>query len=248
MCIVSMSSELRQRIPWNRTVESIAEEETSFIEAEEAEAAAFETFEFAEGAGLALDETGVGAPIGLLVGALAAIGYGGYKIYEKIHDKHPHIPKATIQKHIENQKINNLDIVPLEHQHQDSDFIGLDNQHSGFVPPPFKYLGPGNSLNRGPAYNYIDDDARSHDIEYSKAYSQQDIYNSDKRFITKAFDHIAEGISGKGKLSDTIGSIAGAVGIGSKHLIEKATGNIIYPSISGKLWHLQNLELLKNQL
>ena len=233
-----MSSELRRRIPWNRTAESVAEEETSFIEAEEAEATAFETFEFAEGAGLALDETGFGAPLGLLVGALAAIGYGGYKIYEKIHNKHPQIPKHVIENHISEQKVDEIDIIPLEHQHEDSDFVGLEEQHSGFVPPPFKYLGPGNSLNRGPAYNYIDDDARIHDQEYSQAYSEQDIHNSDKNFINKAIDHVVEGISGKGSISDTVGSVLGAVGIGSKHFVEKSIGKVIYPSISGKIWHL----------
>ena len=69
-------------------------------------------------------------------------------------------------------------------------------------------------------------------------FRSQDIYNSDQSFINKAVDHIVEGISGKGSISDTIGSVLGTVGIGSKHLLEKSIGKVIYPSISGKIWHL----------
>nr|WEY02528.1 MAG: VP1 [Canine parvovirus] len=110
--------------------------------------------------------------------------------------------------------------------------LEAEQQKQGLVPPPFKYLGPGNSLNRGNPYNQIDADAKEHDEAYNKASASRDIQSADKRFINKSIDHIAEGISGKGSISDTIGGIAGAIGIGSKHFIEKATGQL-YPSISG---------------
>lgn len=104
----------------------------------------------------------------------------------------------------------------------------------GLVPPPFKYLGPGNSLNRGQPYNQIDADAQQHDFEYSVAQTPEDIYKSDIQFIAKSGDHIAEGLSSKGSIGDTIGAIAGGIGIGAKHLLEKSTGSIQYPKLSGK--------------
>lgn len=226
-------------------------EETSFIEIGEEEALA--AFAEAEAVGAGLDETGIGAPLGIAIGALAAIGYGGYEIYQKIKGKTPNIDHNRLQTHIskhfeaQNHKAAGIDstetdIVELEQQGQ-TDFIPLEKQHRGFVPPPFKYLGPGNSLNQGPAYNYIDDDAKIHDTEYSVAETAEQVQESDKNFISRAIDHIAEGLTGKGTIGDTVGGALGAVGIGSKHLLEKATGPI-YPSISGKQWH--HLLIVKN--
>lgn len=117
----------------------------------------------------------------------------------------------------------------------------IEEEKSGLVPPPFKYLGPGNSLNRGPAYNQIDADAEIHDLEYQKGEFQEEIAESDRRFLQKAGDHIIEGISGKGSVSDTIGSIAGGIGIGIKHIAEKVSGKTYYPSnLTGK--HASSLE------
>lgn len=117
----------------------------------------------------------------------------------------------------------------------------IEEEKSGLVPPPFKYLGPGNSLNRGPAYNQIDADAEIHDLEYQKGEFQEEIAESDRRFLQKAGDHIIEGISGKGSISDTIGSIAGGIGIGIKHIAEKVSGKTYYPSnLTGK--HASSLE------
>nr|QTZ83207.1 MAG: structural protein [Periparus ater ambidensovirus] len=115
--------------------------------------------------------------------------------------------------------------------------LEVEEEKRGFVPPPFKYLGPGNSLQRGPAYNQIDADAQKHDEDYNKATNTQHIETADKEFIGRAGDHIIEGISGKGSISDTVGAIAGGIGIGAKHLVEKATGNL-YPSISGILFNI----------
>lgn len=123
----------------------------------------------------------------------------------------------------------------LNKVHQPSEHIEQKPDKAGLVPPPFKYLGPGNSLNRGPAYNQIDADAKKHDTDYNFATNQKDIHKADRDFISKAGDHIIEGISGKGSISDTIGAIAGGIGIGVKHLTESKTG-VIYPSnLSGKM-------------
>lgn len=255
-----MTSVLRRRIPWGSSGSGVAEEGIPLIDStagsvvegtEGIELAEFGTFATIEEAGAALDSTGIGAPIGITIGILAALGFGAYEIYEHLVKKDPTITHATVGQHFDKARANpqphinaakslqsSLDIVPLEHQHQDADFISQENQHSGFVPPPFKYLGPGNSLNRGQPYNYIDDDARTHDIEYNQAKTIEDVYKSDQKFISAAGDHFIEGLSGKGSISDTIGAAIGGIGIGAKHLFEKSTGTIVYPSISGKQWHL----------
>ena len=98
----------------------------------------------------------------------------------------------------------------------------------GFVPIPFQYLGPGNSLNKGEPYNNIDADAKKHDIAYSIAKTQEDVRKADIHLLREASDHIVQGISGSGSISDTIGSVLAAGGIGSKYLIEKAVG-VQYP-------------------
>lgn len=126
----------------------------------------------------------------------------------------------------------------LESNFQKIDLSTFNKPKTGLVPPPFKYLGPGNTLNVGPAYNSIDEDAKVHDIQYSQATREEHIFDSDKEFLKKAGDHFIEGISGKGTISDTIGSVVGLTGIGVKNSIEKHTG-VIYPSnLSGKQWHL----------
>lgn len=204
------------------------------------EGAATETFLSIEAAAAGLDSTGVGLPIGLLVGGLAALGFGAYEIYHyaKSTNKYPKLTEKNVNRHynkaikgIKYQPLNtlpdpnrdNLDIEPLEKQ--------------GLVPPPYKYLGPGNSLNRGTPYNNIDSDAKTHDIQYSNAETKEDIHQSDKEFLQKSGDHIVEGISGQGSYSDTIGAVVGGTGIGVKHLYDKLTGSISYPNL-GKLWLL----------
>lgn len=221
-------------------------EETSFIEIGEEEALA--AFAEAEAVGAGLDETGFGAPLGIVIGVLAGLGYGGYEIYNKIKGNHPSIDHTRLQTHISKhfEQKNHLaagidstetDIINLEQQGQTTDIVPLEKQHRGLVPPPFKYLGPGNSLNQGTAYNQIDEDAQIHDTEYSVAKTEAEVQASDRKFISGAVDHIAEGLTGKGTIGDSLGGALGAVGIGSKHLLEKATGQL-YPSISGKQCHL----------
>lgn len=103
-----------------------------------------------------------------------------------------------------------------------------DEDKQGLVPPPFKYLGPGNSLNRGEPYNEVDADAKEHDEAYNRYEVSSDIENADRDFIHKTADHFIEGIEGKGSLSNTVGAFLGGTGIGAKHLTEKLTGQL-YP-------------------
>ena len=106
--------------------------------------------------------------------------------------------------------------------------INALKEQTGFVPSPFKYLGPGNSLNRGIPYNDIDADAEEHDHAYNTAKIQDDIHNSDIKLLGKASDHFIEGISGRGSISDTIGGALAGIGIGAKYHTEKRIG-VQYP-------------------
>lgn len=99
---------------------------------------------------------------------------------------------------------------------------------SGFVPPPFKYLGPGNSLDRGTPYNDIDADAKEHDHAYDTAKTQDEVRASDIKLLSQSSDHIVEGISGSGSISNTVGAALAGIGIGGKYLTEKAIG-VQYP-------------------
>jgi hypothetical protein len=248
---MSESIGLRRRVGSSVVQESTPLlEETSFIEIGEEEALA--AFAEAEAVGAGLDETGIGAPIGIAIGILAGLGYGGYEIYQKLKphtDKSYHEVNKHIAKHFEQKNhlaagidSTETDIVNLEQQGQTTDIVPLEKQHRGLVPPPFKYLGPGNSLNQGTAYNQIDEDAQIHDTEYSVAKTEAEVQASDRKFISGAVDHIAEGLTGKGTIGDSLGGALGAVGIGGKHLLEKATGQL-YPSFSGKQWHHLLIEL-----
>lgn len=114
---------------------------------------------------------------------------------------------------------------------------------SGYTVPGFKYLGPGNTLNLGQPVNEIDEDAKEHDIAYSKAINYKEVEDADTKFISKAGDHIAEGIAGRGSIKNSIGSTLGAVGISIKKAVENKFG-AIYPSFSGKQCHLQNIDSL----
>ena len=149
---------------------------------------------------------------------------------EKVH-------KNEIKQRFEEKKSKNkqpVDFVPLENQVGNNDYVPLEFQNidkQGFVPPPFKYLGPGNSLDRGPAYNQIDADAEIHDNEYNTAKTKEEVFKSDKDFISRAGDHIAEGLQGKGSISNTIGAVFGAIGIGAKHTFEKSIDKVVYPKM-----------------
>lgn len=232
----SMSSTLRRRVPFSERTPLL---ET--FEVEEAEEVAAEgLFVSIEEAAASLDLTPL-APIGLWVGGLAGLGYGAYEIYEHLLKSKPKITLRKIErehkKAIKALEKQSFDLETLEDQQGDVDIVPVEQQdiegeRAGWVPAPYKYAGPGNSLNRGPAYDLVDETARQHDIAYNKAKSPEDIHKADKQFLTEAGNYVAEGIAGKGSISQTIGGIVTGTGIGIKHLAEKATGNIIYPPMA----------------
>lgn len=119
------------------------------------------------------------------------------------------------------------------------------NLNRGYVPPPLKYTGPGNSLNRGPAYNEADADARHHDHQYHVATNQEQIEEADSQLINKGLDHVAKGISGQGSVSNAIVGGLQAGGIGIKKGIEKIIGQQYPKGLPSKscLNHHQLLEI-----
>ena len=101
-----MSSVLRQRIPWTRpgvigeNIPLLESEGASVVEGAEgielAELGAGSAFAGVEEAGAALDATGVGAPVGVAVGILGAIGFGAYEIYEHLVKSNPKVTHAKV--------------------------------------------------------------------------------------------------------------------------------------------------------
>ena len=218
-----MSSVLRRRIPWNSSAsESIAEEGGLELEELGEEKASF--FEIEEAA-TALDATPL-APIGIVVGALTALGYGAYEIHKHLSHTHKNLSIGEVNKHSFEAKQSGKTYTDYK-----QDFNKVER---GLVPPPFKYLGPGNSLNKGEPYNEVDADALEHDIAYNTAGNKENIFNADKKFLNKVGDHLAEGIQGSGSISNSIGAALGGVGIGAKHAVESTLNKSIYPNFSGK--------------
>lgn len=238
---------LRRRIPWGQG--ATAEEEMALTEIDlgaaeggiaetalgaEEGAAAFEAFSIAEGVGAGLDETGVGLPIGITIGFLAALGYGAYEIYHHLKGE---VPIEHIEKHLEKIKLDKLKADVHEAvdvgEHEEGDNTEYDYQPA-LTLPGTKYVGPGNSMNLGTPVVNIDADAYEHDHAYIDAKDKYDVYKADETFIQKAGDHLAEGISNQNSLTDLVGGAIGYGGIKSKNIIEKAVGKSIYPQFSGK--------------
>lgn len=220
---------LRHRFPGNAINESTAlleESAEAGIELESLGTAEGVTyaFEAAETAGLALDETGIGAPIGLAIGLLSAAGYGAYKIYEHFHNagiaEHK-IPKVSqIQQHINN---NNNKI--QEHK----EYI----KSQGINLPFSNYIGPGNALENGPPQNLADQAAKVHDHAYDKAVSYQDVYDADEALKQDFQIRLLE----TNNPIERIQSAVGYGGIALKNKFERQFG-VKYPSnLSGKQWH-----------
>lgn len=88
--------------------------------------------------------------------------------------------------------------------------------------PGYKYLGPGNSLDEGDPVNSADAIAKVHDQEYENR-TKEDVYSSDWKAISSFAEDFWK--------SPSIGNSAGVLGLGTKHIVEKALGNVIYPNL-----------------
>lgn len=244
---------LRRRIPLSSRTPLLQAANSETIELGElgaTEIAEFGTFETVEAAAAALDSTGVGAPLGIAIGALAAVGFGAYEIYEHFKTvpqaaAHPRFNEKTVTDYVnranrnlaKNKRLNGSGITDKnlkkntisKTETTEVNYPGEPVPSYGLVVPPYKYLGPGNSLERGFTNIQIDQDAQQHDHDYSNANTQQDVEKSDREFIQKTGDHVVDYIQGGGTVLDTVGAIAGGLGIGTKFVAEKAVGPI-YPN------------------
>lgn len=90
--------------------------------------------------------------------------------------------------------------------------------------PGYKYLGPGNSLDKGAPVNYADEVAYEHDLKYDKARSSSEVREADRIAISKFY---------KGAQQGNFGSSIGLVGLSSKYAVETLTG-VLYPK-TGKI-------------
>lgn len=90
----------------------------------------------------------------------------------------------------------------------------------------YKYLGPGNKLNKGTPINQADSIALEHDIAYDKAKSKSDIFKADAKAI--------QAFSSDFRKNPNLGNTLGLIGLSTKHLIERSLDTVIYPSIAGK--------------
>ena len=108
--------------------------------------------------------------------------------------------------------------------------VNSSTHSGGWLYPGTKYVGPGNSLNKGEPVNHGDRLAQKHDLEYdyytylynrgeiSKEKFEEEIKKSDSNFIKEnSWLNLQEGIS--------------KAGIIGKQAIEKVTGQL-YPSTS----------------
>lgn len=102
------------------------------------------------------------------------------------------------------------------------------NKARGYTLPLHKYTGPGNPLENGEPFNQADADSKKHDSDYNLAETQEDIQKADSKYITRAGDHVIEGIFGGGSISDTITGAVGGIGIGLKKAAESVVG-VQYP-------------------
>lgn len=247
-----MSSVLRQRVPWYQSYPTVATEGVELEELGETTGLLTE-FTTTETAAAALDSTGVGAPLGIIIGLGSLAGLGIYELYEHTRKRHnlswEQHEKAfhkysgvakIIQKHQQEQQKQEFEVKPLSSFEESSNLniVPLENVRSegGFVIPGTTYIGPGNTVDPvNPAYatSNFDWDAFQHDIDYLEAVNNNQIEVADTKFINRALDHIAEGLKEQDSYRDFILASIGGIGIKFKQQLEKLTGPL-YPSMSGK--------------
>nr|AQN78646.1 putative protein 1 [Viltain virus] len=244
---------LRQRIPWGSATESTSllssEAEAAGIELETiaSEGGALAAFESAEAAGAALDSTGIAAPVGIAIGALAAIGYGGYEIYEhfiksgvpehKIPspqqiNRNIRVNKPKIEQHkqhLENQK--GIDYTETETPEEVNDVETIEKQvQSGLTLPFSNNIGPGNTPQV--PKTIADSIALDHDLAYGKAHHPNDVFSADDAFLNQQKTNFLF----NGNPIEKVQSAIGYAGIKLKNTFEKHAG-VKYPSnLSGKQW------------
>ena len=85
----------------------------------------------------------------------------------------------------------------------------------------YKYLGPGNKLDKGEPVNRADRIAQVHDFAYDKAKTKEDVYQADREALIQFKEDFVK--------NPHLGNAAGLLGLGIKHGIEKTLDKTIYP-------------------
>lgn len=183
----------------------------------------------------------VGAVAGIVGGAAYAWNKAGEQ-YEQIETNSEKwiadLQKKWQEKHQIKERIDRNQ-ERLEHQesvHRDRGDVltrrgWISNHHKdhnrGIVPPPFQYLGPGNSLSGQKPYNEVDEHAREHDIAYQQ--HPGNVREADNIFKNKLKDHLVEGINQQEHPGNVIGAALGYAGISAKNIAEDLLNKQLYP-------------------
>lgn len=113
---------------------------------------------------------------------------------------------------------------------------GSGQSNRGLVLPGYKYLGPGNDLERGVPVNKLDAAAKKHDEKYHKITEyfkktknrknfEEEIRRADSEFLEEVVTHAPD------TAYDQVAKWLAVGGIGAKYVLEKYTG-IIYPRVT----------------
>ena len=97
----------------------------------------------------------------------------------------------------------------------------INQVNRGYTVPGYKYLGPGNSLDRGSPTNSVDAIAQEHDVAYDHAKTSYEVRKADRVAIRKFASKAVRG-SGAAAL--------GTLGLAGKYIIETVTG-VLYPNV-----------------
>lgn len=95
-------------------------------------------------------------------------------------------------------------------------------QNPGLVLPFSNNIGPGNSIQ--PARTASDFIAQGHDLHYQDAKKPSDVLSADREAIGQ---FAQEAVSGSDPVSQ-LQALAGAAGLGAKHLVESLSGKVLY--------------------
>lgn len=108
------------------------------------------------------------------------------------------------------------------------------SEDRGLTLPGYKYLGPGNSLNRGVPVNKLDAVAKKHDEQYHKITEYYKKTKNKKRFEEQVRQADSEFLQEVSEIApdstyDAFAKYLATGGIGTKFLVETVTG-VIYPN------------------
>lgn len=110
-----------------------------------------------------------------------------------------------------------------------------EDERRGLTLPGYKYLGPGNSLNRGPPVNDLDAAAKRHDEQYHKITEYYKKTKNRKQFeesVRRADDQFIEEVIEVAPVNtyDGIARWLAIGGIGTKTILEKYIG-VVWPRL-----------------